>query len=344
MVSQSNCLGCAVCPLSTCLSHFSLFLFRCSVIYQHGFDEKDFDRFEHDLESGDHVFRWEMIVCPPVIYPIQIHGIVLEAGRNCVIIADFGLTGYGKQEGASFNHAQDHNASIMAAWKKLRPKEDQRLNILTLLDPKEIRKWKRANYEASFVENHTGGHKLGKSLTKFFKSTTKTNKNSSDSIATDATVAEDERERTASEDSGSVGGRLSKFFSKSAVIKKQDSAVTDATVVHENSSGDTKEHPSDSDLKEDASGGVVEEASDNVAAVSKDECTSEDVKETMSGEAKEINENNSKDIGNEEESSKKADEEKRDGYMEQPSGLESVSLEEEEEENHQECLASRSSE
>jgi hypothetical protein len=302
-----------------------------NVIYQHGFDEKDFDRFEHDLESGDHVFRWEMIVCPPVIYPIQIHGIVLEAGRNCVIIADFGLTGYGKQEGADFNHAEDHNASIMAAWKKLRPKEDQRLNIVTCLDPKEIRKWKRANYESSFVQHHVGANKLGKSLTKFFKSTTnKTHKSSiSDSIATDATVAEEERERTTSEDSASVGGRLSKFFSKNAVIKKQDSAVTDATVAHANSNSETKDVRG-SDLKEGISRGVVEEAT-NVAAVGKDEDTGDKVKDTLTGEAKEMNENNGHVTDNEEAPNKEACDENRNAYMKQSSGLESVSLEEEEE-------------
>jgi len=214
-----------------------------NILYQGGlFDEKDFDRFEHDLESGDHVFRWEMIIMPPVIYPIQIHGIVLEAGRNCVIIGDFGLTGYGKQEGADFNHAEDHNTSIMAAWKKLRPKEDQRLNIVTLLDPKEIRKWKKADYEHSFVSNHVPKNKFSKSLSKFFKSTTiKKSEGGGDSVGTDATVVEGSRERTATSDStgsNSAGGRLSKFFSKSVVIR-QDSAVTDATVVHEPSSSES---------------------------------------------------------------------------------------------------------
>jgi hypothetical protein len=98
--------------------------------------------------------RTEMIVCPPVIYPIQIHGIVLEAGRNCVVIADFGLTGYGRKEGDKFNFVDhdDRNSSnaVLAAWKKLRPTEDQRLNIQTLTDPNEIRKWTKANYESFF--------------------------------------------------------------------------------------------------------------------------------------------------------------------------------------------------
>ena len=119
---------------------------------------KDRARFEHDFHDGDHIFRWEMIVCPPVIYPIQIHGIVLAAGRNCVVVADFGLTGYGRKEGSDFNHEDDHQANaILAAWKKLRPEQDQRLTISTLTDPREIRKWTRAKYdEESFF--HRGHH------------------------------------------------------------------------------------------------------------------------------------------------------------------------------------------
>ena len=111
--------------------------------------EKNSDRFEHNFVRGDHIYRWEMIVCPPVIYPIQIHGIVLEAGRNCVVVADFGLTGYGKQVGRDFNHAEDrHQNKILAAFKKLRPSsEDQRLHILTLTDPMDIRKWTKAHYD-----------------------------------------------------------------------------------------------------------------------------------------------------------------------------------------------------
>jgi len=112
------------------------------------------DRFEHDFRAADHIFRWEMIVCPPVIYPIQIHGIVLEAGRNCVVVADFGLTGYGRKEGSEFNHVDDrHAGAIQAAWKKFRPGQDQRLNIVTLTDPMEIRKWTRARYDEESLFN-----------------------------------------------------------------------------------------------------------------------------------------------------------------------------------------------
>jgi hypothetical protein len=115
------------------------------------FASKSTERFEHDFHAADHIYRWEMIVVPPVIYPIQIHGIVLEAGRNCVVVADFGLTGYSKQQGNEFHHVDDTHSmteAVLAAFKKLRPtQQDQRLHILTLIDPKEIRKWTKAGYD-----------------------------------------------------------------------------------------------------------------------------------------------------------------------------------------------------
>lgn len=112
-------------------------------------EEKDASRFEHEFHPGDHIYRWEMIVCPPVIYPIQIHGIVLEAGRNCVVVADFGLTGYGKKSTKdNFHHADEaHDSKIVTAFKKLRPNSDQRLHITTLTDPMDIRKWTKAHYD-----------------------------------------------------------------------------------------------------------------------------------------------------------------------------------------------------
>ena len=125
---------------------------------------KDADRFEHDFSVADHIYRWEMIVCPPVIYPIQIHGIVLEAGRNCLVVADFGLTGYARKKGEDFNHADDrHHNIILEAWRKLRPKDqNQRLNIVTLTDPYEIRKWFRANYEDPLFDPSAQTKKLKK--------------------------------------------------------------------------------------------------------------------------------------------------------------------------------------
>mmetsp|Transcript_40187 Transcript_40187/g.82701 ORF Transcript_40187/g.82701 Transcript_40187/m.82701 type:complete len:328 (+) Transcript_40187:665-1648(+) len=69
------------------------------------------------------------------------------------------MTGYGKKEGSSFKHADeadDHDLqdSMQAAWRKFRPNEDQRLNIVTMTDPKEIHKWFKASYGAGGLLSH----------------------------------------------------------------------------------------------------------------------------------------------------------------------------------------------
>ena len=122
-----------------------------------------------------------MIIFPPVIYPIQIHGIVLDAGKNVIVVADFGMTGYGKKEGSSFKHADDDDThdvqdNLQAAWRKFRPNEDQRLNIVTITDPKEIHKWFKASYgEGGILSNHgkkkSKKRMLGKLSAVFNKST-----------------------------------------------------------------------------------------------------------------------------------------------------------------------------
>ncbi|KAL7521906.1 hypothetical protein ACHAWX_006598 [Stephanocyclus meneghinianus] len=102
----------------------------------------------HGFKPGDHIIRWEML---PIIYPIQIHGIVLEVGKNCIIIADFGLTSYAGHGGSEELDTWEEKESeshdfIMQTWEKLKPKEKKRLNILVITDPKEIRKWSRISY------------------------------------------------------------------------------------------------------------------------------------------------------------------------------------------------------
>ena len=136
----------------------------------------------HGLEAGDHVIRWEIIVVA-MAYPIQIHGIVLDAGKNCVIIADFGLTSYHKKarggdadgdvsEGDnglaadvqcdSAGDEREHNSAVMEAWKKMRPKERQRLNVIAYTEEKEIKKWKKLKYESNESGSKKGGSKFGK--------------------------------------------------------------------------------------------------------------------------------------------------------------------------------------
>jgi hypothetical protein len=124
---------------------------------------------DHGFEPGDHIIRWEML---PIIYPIQIHGIVLEAGKNLVIIADFGLASYDSHGGASKDlntwtngggeTKEDSNDMILQAWEKIKPKEKKRLNVIAVTDPKEIRKWSKIKY-GDQAEKKKGGFlsKLG---------------------------------------------------------------------------------------------------------------------------------------------------------------------------------------
>jgi len=121
------------------------------------------DDVPHNFQAGDHIIRWEML---PIVYPIQIHGIVLEAGKNCVIIADFGLTSYYQTKNDELDtvdtisdnddhpNNEDQQKDVMDAWKVLRPKEKKRLNVVALTDKKEIRQWSKVNYGRSFFSGN----------------------------------------------------------------------------------------------------------------------------------------------------------------------------------------------
>jgi hypothetical protein len=178
--------------------------------------EKDRGRFEHDFHAGDHIFRWEMIVMPPVIYPIQIHGIVLDAGRNCVVVADFGLTGYSRKQGEDFNHADDHKHAnlMMHAWRKLRPNQDQRLNIATLTEPSELRKWYRANYEDPlFDPSKMKSNENLKKITTFMSKLGKLRNAASRSNSSGVDIGDDSSHRSIDDDSAQQQNSLTEAVS-----------------------------------------------------------------------------------------------------------------------------------
>ena len=115
----------------------------------------------HGFEPGDHIIRWELL---PIAWPIQIHGIVLEAGKNCIIIADFGLTSYSRnnqnmkkdsttttdEEEEKNKHIsveeQNFQDTIIKSFQSMRPKGKKRLNVITITDPSEIKKWSKVGY------------------------------------------------------------------------------------------------------------------------------------------------------------------------------------------------------
>ena len=111
----------------------------------------------HGFEPGDHIIRWELV---PIAWPIQIHGIVLEAGRNCVIIADFGMTAQVDGKTVKISEQEeivDENHEIIGAASKFRSKEKQRLNVKVLTDKAELRKWTKINYGRNVFDLSAGG-------------------------------------------------------------------------------------------------------------------------------------------------------------------------------------------
>jgi len=159
----------------------------------------------HGFQPGDHIIRWEML---PVLYPIQIHGIVLEAGKNCVIIADFGLASYDNQRASgggttealsSLSEDEDANDShdvIMQAWEKIKPKEKKRLNVIVVTDPREIRKWSKINYGDQVEKDKGSSHNPVGFLTSLLPGSKKKDQD---------TIAEEEDGSSSDEDDKSDG-------------------------------------------------------------------------------------------------------------------------------------------
>ena len=89
----------------------------------------------HDLQVGDHVIRWSHLA---YMYPIQIHGIVLETTRTTVTMADFGLTS--ASEDASKAQA------VKAEFDRQHSNTSRRLNVVVLTTAAEMKRWKKVNY------------------------------------------------------------------------------------------------------------------------------------------------------------------------------------------------------
>lgn len=122
--------------------------------------------FHHDLVAGDHVIRWTRIV----IYPIQVHGVVLSAVEDAVTIVDFGVSSDavgGKSKGDSkHEEGVDASASIesldegaaledvvsqedremMKACENYEGENKRRLNIVSITKMEDIDQWKKVNY------------------------------------------------------------------------------------------------------------------------------------------------------------------------------------------------------
>lgn len=113
----------------------------------------------HDLQEGDHIVRWIMLA---YCYPVQVHGIVLSVGPELVTIVDCGLTAVKADKAGIF----DEDEKISSRYTKTR----RRMNVLTLVDMKEIKKWKKIHYGKEYqlrmqsIKNEEGlqvSHKSG---------------------------------------------------------------------------------------------------------------------------------------------------------------------------------------
>jgi hypothetical protein len=146
------------------------------------------ERFLHNFQKGDHVIRWTSVM----LYPIQVHGIVLSASDDVVTIVDFGLTASSsasqkdtkeKKLQCEGNDHEDHNnsnsnsndhrnnvddddnndADENTPLEEMINHEDRamietcdkhrdeiigpdRINILVLIDEKDIKQWKKVEY------------------------------------------------------------------------------------------------------------------------------------------------------------------------------------------------------
>lgn len=190
-------------------------------------DDDDDDAI-HNLERGDHVIRWTHLC---FMYPIQVHGIVLSAGDDLVTVCDFGLTATKRQEQHQGNNSEKNdekqeqeiieskepdeqeNADFDATTVPLedmvsaedraliqaceeaqdKKKTKQRMNIWTLTDEKEIRKWRKVNYGESLKKQWHW---------RWWKNNSENSKDKEDTTAeeTAATISGDTTTTTASEE------------------------------------------------------------------------------------------------------------------------------------------------
>ena len=117
-------------------------------------DEEEEEPKLHDLEAGDHIVRWTHIA----LYPVQVHGIVLSAGPDIVTLVDFGVASQSKSSAdKKVGPASEDNGDAEAAAATDREARevtkaagggDRRLEIITIADEKDIRRWKKVNYGA----------------------------------------------------------------------------------------------------------------------------------------------------------------------------------------------------
>ncbi|KAL3826496.1 hypothetical protein ACHAXA_004333 [Cyclostephanos tholiformis] len=162
--------------------------------------------YEHNFAPGDHIIRWDML---PIIWPIQIHGIVLKVSedKSEVTICDFGITSVKtddkdkkkvnrrdglkilEEENAEFNKAVQNqylsvnhgeqsglgllgDATTELEASRRKTTKNQRLNVIKLTKWSDLRKWSKVNYEGGLLSGKSGGG-IGKGLENLGRQTEK---------------------------------------------------------------------------------------------------------------------------------------------------------------------------
>ena len=100
---------------------------------------------DHSLVAGDHVIRWEML---PIVWPIQVHGIVLEASPNYVTICDFGLTAQPRKE-EDANDEKSETIIKETFWDKFKTPDNtkkERITVHIINTQEELKAWHKVNY------------------------------------------------------------------------------------------------------------------------------------------------------------------------------------------------------
>ena len=135
------------------------------------------------LKPGDHVIRWKILKA--LLWPIQIHGIVLSSDVDCdgvrsVVIADFGYSSTqdgkkknglraindrmrnfydGKKEGDAPPTGIEQEAEEEEEDEKI---DAKRFRIRTISDPMVLKKWSKVNYGQSLFSSKGKLDKLKK--------------------------------------------------------------------------------------------------------------------------------------------------------------------------------------
>jgi hypothetical protein len=112
--------------------------------------KKEEEEFQHNIEKGDHLIRWTHIV----LWPVQVHAVCISACDGSITVVDFGLTAK-----KNVSEVEDDNVSLeemvnpedkalidAAARRKDLMVGPARMSIVTLIEEKDIRQWKKVGY------------------------------------------------------------------------------------------------------------------------------------------------------------------------------------------------------